>query len=129
MALFEIKPKPKKEDYKPEFIKPGQFTEKELPIAELIQRRRLQLLVHSCLYYDMNTNIITDRQFDEWGYELVELQKKYPDIAKRICFTEAFKDWDASTGAFLPLKNKWVIRKAKQLTQIQNIKENEDERI
>jgi hypothetical protein len=32
--------------------------------------------------------------------------------------TEAFKDWDASTGAFLPLQDPWVIRKAQQLLNI-----------
>ena len=66
----------------------------------------------------MNTNLITDRQFDEWGKELVQLQRDNPNIAKRICFAEAFKDWDASTGAFLPLQDPWVIRKAQQLLNI-----------
>ena len=122
MALFEIRPKPKKEDYKPEFIKSGQFNEKELPIVELIQRRRLQILVHSCLYYDLDTNIITDKQFDEWGAELLQLQKNNPDISKRICFANDFKDWDASTGAFLPLQDEWVCRKATQLLAIANKK-------
>lgn len=131
MALFEIKPKPKKAPYKPEFIKPNQFTTAELPIASLIQRRRLQMLVHSCIYYDLDGNLITDKQFDDWGRELVKLQEDYPDIAKRICYAEAFKDWDASTGAFLPLKDEWVVRKAKQLLKIknENEKENEDERL
>lgn len=116
MSLFQIKEK-KKDNGNP-FIQVGQYTDEELPIAEIIQRRRLQLLVHSKLYYDMDTNIITDKQFDEWGRELVQLQKDNPDIAKRICFADAFKDWDASTGAFLPLQDPWVIRKAQQLLNI-----------
>ena len=116
MSLFQIKEK-KKDNGNP-FIQPGQYTDEELPIAELIQRRRLQILIHSKLYYDMNTNLITDRQFDEWGRELVQLQRDNPNIAKRICFAEAFKDWDASTGAFLPLQDPWVIRKAQQLLNI-----------
>ena len=66
----------------------------------------------------MNTNLITDKQFDEWGRELVQLQRNNPDIAKRVCFAEAFKDWDASTGAFLPLQDPWVTRKAQQLLNI-----------
>lgn len=119
MVLFEVKPK------KLEFIKPGHFTEEELPIAELIQRRRLQLLIHSKLYYDMDANLITDKQFDEWGKELVKLQSNYPEIASRICYAKAFKDWDASTGAFLPLKDEWVVRKSKQLLNYKNVKENE----
>lgn len=119
MALFNVQPKksPSKDNGNP-FIQPGQYTDEELPIAELIQRRRIQILIHSKLYYDMNINLITDRQFDEWGRELVQLQKDNPEIAKRICFAEAFKDWDASTGAFLPLQDPWVIRKAQQLLNI-----------
>ena len=116
MSLFQIKEK-KKHDGNP-FIQEGQYTTEELPVAELIQRRRLQMLIHSKLYYDMNTNLIEDRQFDEWGRELVKLQRDNPDIAKRVCYAGAFKDWDASTGAFLPLQDPWVIRKAQQLLNI-----------
>ena len=119
MALFNAQPKKSlsKDNGNP-FIQPGQYTDEELPIAELIQRRRLQMLIHSKLYYDMDTSLITDSQFDEWGRELVQLQRDNPEIAKRICFAEAFKDWDASTGAFLPLQDPWVIRKAQQLLNI-----------
>ncbi len=120
MALFDTKPKPKESVSSNPFIQPGQYTDEELPIAELIQRRRIQMLIHSKLYYDMNTNLIADRQFDEWGKELVQLQRNNPNIAKRICYAAAFKDWDASTGAFLPLQDPWVIRKAQQLLSINN---------
>lgn len=88
------------------------FTGEELEIAELIQQRRLQLLVHSCIYYHLNTNIISDKKWDEWARELKTLQEQYPDIAKQIMWYDAFKDWDASTGAFLPIKDEWVLRKA-----------------
>lgn len=91
------------------------FSGQDLAIAELIQRRRLQLLVHSCLYYEMNTNLVSDRQWDIWARELVQLQKDNPLISEKVIWYDAFKDWDASTGAFLPLKDKWVINKATQL--------------
>ena len=51
-------------------------------IAELITRRRRQLLVHSIIYYHMNDNIITDNQWAKWAIELEELQRDYPEIAK-----------------------------------------------
>ena len=119
MALFSIRPKKtsSKDNGNP-FIQPGQYTEDELPIAQFIQRRRLQMLVHSCIYYDMDSSLITDKQFDDWGKELVKLQSNYPEIASRVCYAEAFKDWDAGTGAFLPLRDPWVIRKAQQLLNI-----------
>jgi len=125
LALFNVQPKksPSKDNGNP-FIQPGQYTEDELPIAQFIQRRRLQMLVHSCIYYDMDSSLITDKQFDDWGKELVKLQSNYPEIASRVCYAEAFKDWDASTGAFLPLRDPWVIRKAQQLLNIKNINRN-----
>lgn len=82
-------------------------------------------VTHSCIYYDMDANLITDKQFDEWGKELVKLQSDYPEIASRVCYAKAFKDWDASTGAFLPLKDEWVVRKSKQLLNYKNVKEND----
>jgi hypothetical protein len=91
------------------------FSGKDLEIADLIQKRRLQLLVHSCVYYELNQNIITDRQWDMWAKELLQLQKDYPEISEKVIWYDAFKDWDASTGAFLPLKDEKVIKKAKHL--------------
>ena len=89
------------------------FSGEELEIAERIQQRRLQLLVHSCIYYELNRNIISDMQWDKWAKELVYLQAQYPEISEQIIWYEAFKDWDASTGAFLPLKDPWVMKKAR----------------
>ena len=114
MSLFQVK---KKDNGNP-FIQVGQFTDEELPYASLIQQRRCQMLIHSRIYYVLDENLITDAQFDEWGRELVQLQKDYPDIASKVCFAKAFEDWDASTGAFLPLQDEWVIRKAQQLLNI-----------
>lgn len=88
-------------------------------IAALIKRRRLQLLVHSCIYYGMDFNLIDDHTFDKWSDELVQLQTQYPDISKQVEWYDAFKDWDGSTGAFLPLNDPCVISKAKYLLSIQ----------
>ena len=84
-------------------------------IAELITRRRRQILVHSTIYYRFNDNIISDYQWSEWAKELCELQTKYPEIAKECILHEDFKDFDGSTGFNLPLTEPWVVRKAQQL--------------
>ena len=91
------------------------FTGDELVIAEKIQQRRYQLLIHSCIYYHLNQNIISDKQWDEWARELRDLQNQYPNISKQITLYEYFKDWDASTGAFLPITNDWVIMLSKKV--------------
>lgn len=73
------------------------------------------MLVHSCIYYKMDQNIISDAQWSRWGTELADLQNRYPEISKQVRWAEAFEDWDGSSGAFLPLDDPWVVNKAQQL--------------
>lgn len=53
-------------------------------VAELLNRRRRQILVHSIIYYKMDDNLISDSAWSAWATELEELQKKYPDIAAKV---------------------------------------------
>lgn len=87
----------------------------ELKIAELIQQRRYQMLIHSCIYYRLNDSYISDHQWSEWAMELKELQDTYPKISEKVTLYEYFKDWNGSSGAFLPLDLDWVIQKARDL--------------
>lgn len=82
------------------------------PIQSLIQRRRLQLLVHSAIYYHFNENIITDAQWTEWAKELIELQKEYPEIADKTIYADAFRDFDPSTGYNLPFSDPHIQKTA-----------------
>ena len=91
------------------------FSGEELKIAEKIQQRRLQMLVHSYIYYRMDDNIVTDHQWSAWAVELAELQNKYPDIEKQVPFRKGFEDWNGSSGAFLPLDEPWIEIKARKL--------------
>lgn len=91
------------------------FQGEQLNIADKILRRRLQILVHSCIYYVLNKNIISDKQWDTWARELVQLQNDYPSISTAVEWYDEFKDFDASTGAFLPIRNSWVMNKANWL--------------
>ena len=80
-----------------------------------IKQRRLQILVHSCIYYEYDTTVVPDSSYDQWSRELVELQKKYPRETKAVKeYYEAFKDFDGSTGFDLP-KDDWVKKKASYL--------------
>lgn len=87
-------------------------------IKDLILRRRLQLLVHSCIYYHLDQNVIADGQWDQWARELVDLQRDHPEESKQVDWYQAFKDWDASTGAFLPITDPWVVSKAHYILKI-----------
>ena len=97
------------------------FSGEELTIAEKIQRRRYQMLVHSYIYYELDNNIISDSQWSQWATELAELQSKYPEIANQVIYAKDFEDWDGSTGAFLSYKHKPnIITTARRLLQKPN---------
>lgn len=82
-------------------------------LSEKIRQRRIQMLVHSYLYYEMDENVIDDHKWQEWADELVELQKQKMEIG---FYDEAFRDWTGASGAFLPF-DKWVKDRAKKLLQ------------
>ena len=84
-------------------------------IRSLIQRRRLQILVHSCLYYKLATSIVSDEVWQEWADELVQLQKDYPKMSRHIDYYEDFKGFDGSTGFHLPFGSWEVLTKAYQI--------------
>lgn len=90
------------------------FIGEDLRIAELIQQRRYQMLIHSCIYYELDRNLISDKQWDAWAKELVKLQTEYPEISKQVRWYEYFNDWDGTTGAFLPIRDSWVVLRAQQ---------------
>tara|TARA_R110000868_G_scaffold85896_3_gene241293 strand:- start:2555 stop:2887 length:333 start_codon:yes stop_codon:yes gene_type:complete len=82
--------------------------------GELIKRRRLQMLVHSCLYYTLSENIWNDHEFDDKARELARLLEDHPhEYSDR--FDEFFNGWDGSTGFHLPHRDPWVINAAQNL--------------
>lgn len=87
-------------------------------VRSLILRRRLQVLVHSCIYYVFNENIVSDSTWSEWARELTQLQKDYPKIADRVDYAKEFKGFDASTGYHLPTRNIEIMNKAQDLLRL-----------
>ena len=87
-------------------------------VLELIQRRRLQLLVHSCIYYEYNESLVSDEQWKNWAIELETLQNDFPQESERAPWYEVFKGFDHSTGYHLPTKDSWVMGTARWLLRI-----------
>lgn len=83
--------------------------------TELIKRRRNQILIHSCIYYAFSDSVVSDNQWTEWAIELENLQAKYPEIADGLPWAEAFKNFDHSTGYNLPIREPWVMGRAKHI--------------
>lgn len=84
-------------------------------IVELIKRRRLQILVHSALYYTLNENVIDDHTYDKWSKELAELQRDYPQESKQAPMYDDFAEFDGSTGFDLPHKAPDVVNRARHI--------------
>lgn len=89
-----------------------------------ILRRRLQILVHSYLYYVRDINLVSDETWSSWAQELCSLQEAFPEIADRVDYAEAFRDFDPSTGYDLPYRNPEIVRKAEYLLRIEEEKKN-----
>ena len=84
-------------------------------VEERINRRRRQVLVHSCIYYKFFDSLVDDATFDKWAGELVALQQKYPEVAKKCVYADAFKNFDGSTGFDLPYYRPEIVGIAEQL--------------
>lgn len=84
---------------------------------ERIRQRRAQMLIHSYLYYQMDTPIVSDHQWQHWADELRDLQVQHPGPIG--FYDEAFADWNGSSGFQLP-QDDWVSFKAIQVRTIEN---------
>jgi hypothetical protein len=93
-------------------------------ILEIINRRELQMIVHSCIYYRMGTSLWSDAEFDGKARELVKLIKDHPEIFEKSHWVETFRDWDATTGFHLPIENPDIQNIAKFLVEYHAQTEN-----
>lgn len=75
-------------------------------IAKLIKRRENQILLHACLYYEFNLNIISDDKYDQWSFELKDLIDKHPGEFKKSPYYKEFKGFVPDSGYYLPYKLK-----------------------
>lgn len=84
-------------------------------LREKIKHLRNVMLINSCIYYEMNDNIISDHSWQEFAQELADLQNKHPDHCKINWFDAEFEGWDGTSGYDLPLRHPWVYGKAQQI--------------
>ena len=91
---------------------------KEEFIKALILRRRLQVWVHSMIYYNLNANIVSDSVWSRWAEDLECLQTMYPELAAQVAYADVFEGFDHSTGANLPTNNKHINSKAAYLLNV-----------
>lgn len=99
-----------------EFLTGNKLSKDEIQkIKTKIRQRRSQMLLHSCIYYEMDENIVDDHTWQKWADELAELQRKYPEYCNIKFYDREFYDWTGDSGAFLPLRDSWVYNSALRL--------------
>ena len=56
------------------------------------------IIVHSIIYYELGSSIVSDKVFDANASQLVQMQKDFPDEAKESDYWYLFYDFDGTTG-------------------------------
>lgn len=78
---------------------PSKYWDDNVKISYL-QRR---VIVHSILYYELSSSVITDKQFDEISKQLVHLQRSVDQQEfEKSMYYYAMHDFDGSTGFDIP---------------------------
>lgn len=66
---------------------------------EYIDYLQRYIIVHSYIYYELDNNIISDREYDAKSKELVEYKNDYPELWKTSMYYKQFGDeYNGSTG-------------------------------
>ena len=68
------------------------FPENFTPLDQ-IQLLQRSILVNSFAYYELNSNVLTDHQYDANARQLVSLIRAYPDEAKKSRYRSYFQDF------------------------------------
>lgn len=57
-----------------------------------------KIIIHSIIYYDYNTNIISDPDYDKLARQLEQLVNENMDKISNCYYSECLKDYTAATG-------------------------------
>ena len=81
-------------------------------ILALINRRQRQILVHSCIYYKFDNNLIQDHEYDALARDLVRLIQEYPKEFEASAYHDVYLGYDGCSGFDLPYNDPRTISKA-----------------
>ena len=87
-------------------------------IKAKIKQRRAQMLIHSCIYYELDDNIVSDHRWQSWADELESLQRNNPNCCNIGFFDSEFANWTGATGNHLPHRHPWVLAKAQYIIML-----------
>lgn len=89
---------------------------------DIAHQRMQQVLVHSCIYYDYNTNIVPDWQYDNWGNELIDIITKHPNVIQELPYGYMFSTYTTCCSGYdLPFRHPLIRSKAERLLKLRNM--------
>lgn len=88
-------------------------------VAKLINSLRESFLVHSYLYYTLQSPICPDNLFDSRAKYLNRLQKEHPEVAEKCIYADYFSNFNPGTGMDAPVDD-WVKEKAAERLKNKN---------
>ena len=91
----------------------------DMSIKDRLSFLQRYILVHSRLYYDKDTSVISDKKYDFIAKKLVELKNKYDKEWQKTDYYYCFKDFDGTTG--FDLWNRLKVKDKKVIELISNI--------
>lgn len=72
---------------------------KKLSTQEYIDFLQRFIILHSYIYYELNSSIISDKRYDEKSKELVKYKNEYPELWKSSMYYKQFSDdYNGATG-------------------------------
>jgi NAD-dependent DNA ligase len=87
-------------------------------IKAKIRQRRAQMLIHSCIYYELDDSIVSDHRWQNWADELEKMQSDNPDCCNIGFFDSEFANWTGATGNHLPHRHPWVLSKSRYIIDL-----------
>lgn len=70
-----------------------------LTTLEYIDFLQRYIILHSYIYYELNNNLISDKQYDAKAKELVKLKNEYPNLWKQSMYYKQFGgEYNGATG-------------------------------
>lgn len=70
-----------------------------LTTQEYIDYLQRFIILNSYIYYELDGNVISDKQYDEKAKELVEYKNRYPELWKNSMYYKQFGDkYNGATG-------------------------------
>lgn len=71
----------------------------KLSTQEYIDFLQRFIILHSYIYYELNSNLISDKQYDEKARELTDYKNRYPELWKQSMYHMQFgDDYNGATG-------------------------------